>query len=692
MKKQTLVFFLSALFFFIINYQISAQDQWVNYTNNYVVTEIIENDDELWISSYGGLAHINQSSKEEVYFNRGNSNIPSNWVNDILLHPNNELWMTTSLGICKLNNDQFEMGSEKLTGNLEITPEGKIVVANFDSLYIQVEGMEFEKIAYPNYVAGIGGFEVDEDGSIYINIINWFAETYVAVYENGSWDILFSDFIYESAFTLNSKGTPYLATGEGLFYYKVNDWLEATSFTNIDLFSINDLHVDANDNFLIEVKSECPKLLKWDGEDLTEIEFIQGECNYTQFIKPSVIENDMYYASNTTKGIYTFTPDEIGEFQEYSQSPCYTNHIVTTLHPNDGSHLIIFNSKIQRIWQGEWSEVFLPADFSNYLIHAYLKDDEIWIASQENVWFQKNSDWNSLVLPNSLTGEIEFMVIGENGDVWIQSGTIIYRFNNDEWTSFDAGDHEITNSIIQDMKVDPFTGDLWIATFLGVRQYDGNTWKRYDFSPVNHTFQLALSSEGTYVRADGLYLIYNDEIFEITQPPIGVNNSYGSDMKYDFEGEQLFIGANNNLAVRKNQEWKIYNTTNSGVYNGYSNDLQLDNNGNLWMAGSQGGIDIFNPEGVILSSNDFLNPKQEIQVDIYPTILETNTFFIESSEKGEYQLTIVDQLGAIVKRKTVFLSDNVISCEIPEVASSIIYVIVENEKGLVTKKLVNVNH
>ena len=285
MNKIKYLLFILGLFICII--QMQAQDQWINFTNNLYITDVVESGEGLWLSSFGGLCFVHTATEEETYYNRGNSDISSNSVNDILLHPNGDLWLTTSGGICTLKDDEFQKGSSRLTGVLRMTPDEKIVVANYDSLYIQKEGFEFERVAYPAYVADIGGLEIDQEGTIYFNAINFFAETYVAIYKDNEWEIISSNFVYESSLTKDSNDKIWYISSEGLFIYENNSLELATTIDSLSAFSIGKLSVDPDNNILIEIETPCPKILKWDGIELTEINFIQGDCEDIRFIKPS---------------------------------------------------------------------------------------------------------------------------------------------------------------------------------------------------------------------------------------------------------------------------------------------------------------------------------------------------------------------------------------------------------------------
>lgn len=635
-----------------------SQDQWLNFTNNYTVTDVVETEEGYWLSSSGGLCYYDFDSGDETYYNRGNSEIPSNDIQDLILDSNNELWLTTSLGITKFANGTFEAGPTNLRGMLRETLDGKIIVANFDSIYVQTEGMNFETIAYPLYVAGIGGLEVDQEtGAIYFNAINYFAETYIAEWENDAWTILFSEFIYESAMTLDHNNQLWLLTSEGLSYYDQGIWTSIPEVLESDAFTNMKIHVNIDNHVIIETSDECPELLKWDGTSLSDIDFTKDVCTDCQFIKPSDMDADLYFAANRKNGFYSFLVDDTNEYQPFSQSPLYYNTVMNSLHLTDDSHFLIFYNKIQQLKNGNWEEILLPDDLTSQIRSGHLDASEVlWIHDDYFLWYYENESWTKVLPPATLTDKIQLMATGPTGEIWIQSKLNIARYQDESWQVFKAIHHNITSSIIKDLQVDPKNGHLWVTSFQGIRQYDGQAWTSYTIEPNNQIFRMAISNEGVYVRSSyGLYYLEDDMIDSIPMPDEGYFGAFELNMTYDLNEEKLYLTGTNALAVYQNDVWTSYTTIDAGIYNGYSNDVRLDPMGNVWLSGNEGGVSIFNAEGV-----SFTSVKEEVKptalpVKIYPTLITEGHVYLESELSGDYQILISDMIGRILFNKSMYL-------------------------------------
>lgn len=665
-----------------------AQNKWLNYTNKYNVTELEEVDEGLWIGSQGGLCYINSTSGEEICYNRGNSDIPSNIVNDMLVLPNDDVWITTSLGICLLSNNTFIKGPEKIRGQMRLTPDNKVVVANYDSLYIQVSDMEFKSIAYPSYMAELGGLEIDNEGNIYLNAINYFAETYVAVYKNDSWNILFSEYVYNTGFAMDSNEKLWFAYSNGLHYWKDGEWILVSTFDDVTNFSTDRLHITKDNHVLIESNVNCSRLILWDGSSMSELDFIQGDCEDCQFIKPSSKKNDVYYARNRNLGYYSFTSTEKNDFQTLSQSRLYSNYVLTTLHPNDDSHIIVSYDNIQRIKGNEWTFIPVPNELNGNIKYAYLRSGNIYLCDNESIWYYDNDQWNSLEMPTlGFSGQIKLMYIADNDDIWIQYGTYVARYQN-EWEVFGTIQHGIPTSIFKDIIMDE-NGIVWFSTFQGLHSYDGETWENFEIPPINQAFNLVATNDGVILRTSKLLHLKGDIIDTILLPPVGYYGQFESEMIYDLEKERLYLGGTHHLAVYENNEWTVHSTLNSGVYNGYSSDLNLDNKGNLWLSGSNGGLGVFNPEGIVLYTDKEANLANEPLIEIFPTCVSHSTINITSKHSGKFDVRLLDINGKMIDQKRIFIPrEYALEYSLPNCPSGMYFLSFHRKGKQITKKIV----
>ena len=70
------------------------------------------------------------------------------------------------------------------------------------------------------------------------------------------------------------------------------------------------------------------------------------------------------------------------------------------------------------------------------------------------------------------------------------------------------------------------------------------------------------------------------------------------------------------LLNAQNPQWIIYNMSNSGLTDDYVNSIAFDGNGSKWIGTYQGGLAVYNQNGIPSSINDKRILKN--QVTIYP--------------------------------------------------------------------------
>jgi len=679
----------------ILSQLILAQDSWINYTNNNNISDVVEIDEGFWLGSDGGLCYYNNESGEEKYYNRGNSIIPSNRIVDLFYDSNQDLWISTYEGICLISDGEMTLGPN-ISGQLNESLDGKIIVADSDSLYIQEEGFQFKTIAYPSYSVTVIGLEVDqESGAIYVNVINYFTESYVAEWNDNEWTYLFNEYVTETAMVLDQLNQLWFFSYLGLQYFKEGVWIVIPDSGEESTFNLPKLFVNYDNEIIISLKSDCIREKIWDGIAFEEIDNFQDDCSNYIFIKPSDKDSDLYYGSDFDKGFFSFDSDGPSDFEPLNQSPLFSNNVLNTLHLSDGSHIIIFNERIQQLKSGIWSEIDLPDDLNANIKKGALDENEnLWIFTKDFLWSYKDSEWVKISPPIEITDYLSYMDIGKNGDVWIQSRENIARYKDQQWTVFTSIDHDITINTIRDLEINSENGDLWVSTFQGVRQYDGQAWVSYNFEPINHAFGLSSGNAGMYtVTNSGIMYMEDGEIDSIPFPDNGSYNVFYSKIEYDSEEDKIYLAGSRELAIYQNNEWTIYDSSNSGLYTSSNNDIRLDNDGNLWMSGNNGGLCIFNEEGITT-----LSIGEEDQVEfvsafkVYPTLISGDYFYVESEKDGKYQIMVSDMSGQILyNQEHQLIQGKPAKIKLSDKNTSLIFVSIDDGHTIISRKIVRIN-
>lgn len=144
------------------------------------------------------------------------------------------------------------------------------------------------------------------------------------------------------------------------------------------------------------------------------------------------------------------------------------------------------------------------------------------------------------------------------------------------------------------------------------------------------------------------------------------------------------------MATYENGVWEnIYSTQNSALYNGATNELTIDKQGNLWLSGSAGGLEVFNTEGVILSVNQAEQAEKDLFIEVYPTVLLGENLFVKALKGGLYNVQFHDINGKMLKNDRISLLENSVTAyQLPSISKGIYIITFFYNGRCISKKLV----
>lgn len=188
--------------------------------------------------------------------------------------------------------------------------------------------------------------------------------------------------------------------------------------------------------------------------------------------------------------------------------------------------------------------------------------------------------------------------------------------------------------------------NIWLATSLGLFQYDGSVWTP---TPLDVCRSFAQDGQGkVYVRSDSkIYILDNGTISEYNSTNSSLTNlniiGHGVD-----DDENLWIAAggftNDNLIQKRenNGTWTTYTEADHPVIRRPVGDFSFDNDGNMWVADDQGGAIKF--DGTI-----FTNPLEDalgqianfevndIEIDTDGKLFFSHQYGCTTSEDGVFE-------------------------------------------------------
>nr|MBC8489071.1 hypothetical protein [Bacteroidota bacterium] len=79
-------------------YTNAQNPQWLNYTNGDNIYALAEEDNNMWVGTYGGLVKIDKTTGIPTFYNKANSGLPDNWVYAIAIDESVTKWIGTGGG------------------------------------------------------------------------------------------------------------------------------------------------------------------------------------------------------------------------------------------------------------------------------------------------------------------------------------------------------------------------------------------------------------------------------------------------------------------------------------------------------------------------------------------------------------------------------------------------------------------
>jgi ligand-binding sensor domain-containing protein len=554
MKKLRLLFVLTALVFFTLNFIPSlagAQaSDWKIYkpTNtgiqgNYVYSIAFQGND-MWVAANdpiwdeGGISKFD-GTKWTNYSSVDNA-MPSFEANKIFIRPNGEKWISTSNGLVVKNS----AGVTTAIYNSSNTP-------------------------FPSNL--IGDIEEDAQGNIWVTVGHWYLNQPggIAKFNGTTWQM------FSGLFPGNPQVTPsnlYFDNTGKLWVGWITGGVSVFNGTTWQYFE--------------------PSYTTYRGGTSTGI-------------------------SGDTQGNLWFTTDNNG-FGKYTPSanswqwwtrddiPALgTDGFSEVINSNDGSvylttytgRVFKFNGSIQQnyLWHG-----------SHIYTFAFGPDGGIWVGGIGGV--EKLTGANPVTYSVANTGLPERwynqIVIDKDNNKWISmpgGGLSMLNSNNSVFRDFNPYNfgHEpwpFPTDVSSQALFDKF-GNTWAGMDGGgVGKWDGTGWTRYEAGlTANWIISIGMDSSqhiwaGVYNWGVGRLDGSTFTMFNMSNSGIGNNYIYSIATAAD---GTIWFGTGYGLSKFSNNQWITYRTDNSGIPGNTVNDIKFDNAGNMWLA-TDGGVAKFN--------------------------------------------------------------------------------------------------
>ena len=142
-KQITGVKSLLTIILLVNNFIFSQNCEWMNFTSSIYVTSLVNDTDNLWIGTYGGLIKLDKNTEELSFFNKANSKLPGNSISSLALDTSQNIWLGTRYnGVGKLaenkcsiyNTQNSGLPSDQWNTKIKIDNKGNIWIGSFKYL------------------------------------------------------------------------------------------------------------------------------------------------------------------------------------------------------------------------------------------------------------------------------------------------------------------------------------------------------------------------------------------------------------------------------------------------------------------------------------------------------------------------------------------------------------------------------
>lgn len=271
MKKITLLFIF--LLSFAVNY---GQNQWRNFNINQDINSICVDSNYLWIATaIDGLIRINISTFETAHFTEYNSDLPSNYLEDVAVDKTGNLWLAATMrGLTKYNGWEWTTYNTSNSG----IPYNGVYNIGFDDNNVWLGNMgitKFDGTSWTNYNKSNSDFPAEgclsiacDTGNVkwiivYNGIVRYDDLNFTLYTKNNSG--LTSEYILSIAF--DDSNNAWIGTwGGGLVKYNGADWINYNLInTGLPIDSIYSIAIDGDGNKWL---GTYEGLVKYDSEGM----------------------------------------------------------------------------------------------------------------------------------------------------------------------------------------------------------------------------------------------------------------------------------------------------------------------------------------------------------------------------------------------------------------------------------------
>lgn len=666
--------------------QLTDPENWQFFQSTQKVNTVLEDGDELWYGTEHGLVIVNKTSLEQTYYNRYNSDIPSDdvkaiekigdtkWIGTydlVLLQIQGDDWTTIQIPI---DESQLLVNEMPRLYCMKADQEGNLWIGTNYGV-VKYDGEVFEIINYNNTpelgntFQDVWAIETDEANNLYFSSFELYR------YSEGAFTNL-----SDGDFNLFAYGDPRLCYGGGKLWYSTfslhiawYDVSEGWHFLPQDSLPnslLNGISTDQQGNPYFYYQYGGIYQYE-DGSMTATATDITDEGGLD--VQSLLFDHDNNPWVSNKAGFYTQSNGEIRS-GILGDTPMKNNNISFLTEDKNGTIFMIndYNNILSYDYVQGWSTVELPEVSVNISVYGIVFDsqNDMWISTTYGLFHFDGAEWE--IFNNQTDPAVPFascykMEIDQNDRKWmVVPGSKLIKFDGDTWTVYAAGDIPWETYLI-DIEVD-HNDNVWVSDSEG-QLFRINQEGSYDQIDIN---SIILTE---YTRVQSIY-------FDKNNTPWIVTNYNDGHQVYKREGETwveleddsdeiyyngfitedetgLYFGSYKDIIHLANDgSIDLISKENSLLPDQTTGTLFMDSQNSLWALSYDFGLSLYNATGFTLTDlKDISEEACAVKWQAYP-IPATQVVTIEAVHTSFFvgqsiPLTLMDVQGKVILAEKV---------------------------------------
>ncbi|MEL6142607.1 MAG: two-component regulator propeller domain-containing protein, partial [Bacteroidota bacterium] len=384
--------------------------EWTAYQSQQQVNDLVDTGDELLLATDAGLVVMNKTTLEKTVFNTSNSNLPTNDIKTITMGPDNSVWIGTY----------------------------DVVVARFD-------GNDFGDFNTPD-AEGISSFAEIYDLKVAPNGDFWVGTTDGVLHKEGEeWQLYDSEQLGPLMFEawdieINNAGDVFVASN-ALFKFSNGSWSNLTDSTSILAYLGADLFFGSEGDLYFV--GDLNKIGRYDGEQWEELPF--GDLNGSTVVRVVEDLDGSIYFNTLTEGLYKLVEDAWVQ-QADPQAQQFGNHTDFFHIDAQGRRWLNNGIDLSVAENGQLRTTLISENTleSNQLkgVH-YGGNGSLYFINQSQsiASFDPDEGWGFLELPASMApfSQQEDLLVFSDDNIWLATTEDVFHFDGNTWNAYQLG-------------------------------------------------------------------------------------------------------------------------------------------------------------------------------------------------------------------------------------------------------------